>query len=174
MGMKNNTEKHFYDDASKNIIAKIKLLGMNNEDTEKAIDLAMLLRAAFKLKNVKKKTFKTKDSPEYELGYDSGGFCRIASTVFMAAMGAADWELMVIDDNQWGHGSHHFLKHRPTGKFFDLTYDQFAVKGLDVPYNLGRPANDQCATIGTDGLKFAQAAGIDIIALLKENSRKGK
>ncbi len=174
--MTEKIDENFYNQATQNILAKIRLLGMSAEDTEKAIKLATLFRAAFKLNTVKKKSFKTKDSPLYKLGYHSGGFCRIASTVFMAAMGAADWELMCIDGDKWVM-SHHYLKYRPNGKILDLTYDQFAVKGLSIPYELGHPAEDACATISAndgDGLKFAESIGIDIREMLKENSRRGK
>ena len=173
--MTKQDSKKFYDLATEKILKKIDDLGLSKEDTIKAHGYAKIFRRAFLSGAVAKTMFDEKiDLKRKNYIYYSSGFCRVSSFAFAAAMGAADWELMCIKENEWdGKTEHHYLKHVPTGKFLDLTYDQFAVNGKYVPYELGHKAN-LIPTLQTDGLTFANAAGIDMIEILKENSRHGK
>lgn len=167
--------KNFYDLATQKILKKIDELGLSKEDTIKAHSYAKIFRRAFLSDAVAKTMFNEKPDPKRKnYIYRSSGFCRVASFAFAAAMGAGNWELMCIKENEWdGKTEHHYLRHIPSGKFLDLTYDQFAIKGKYVPYELGHHAN-LVSTLQTDGLQFANAAGIDMMEILKENSRHGK
>ena len=62
--------------------------------------------------------------------------------------------------------SHHYLKHIPSGQFFDLTYDQFAIYGQTVPYEIGTPAAYRLYP-NNDIMRFADALNVDIIGMLK-------
>ena len=174
--MLDKADMEFYRKATLNVLEQINSLGMNPEDTEKAKNLASLFRSAFKLNVVKKRTFHEPEIAAAKSIYDSLGFCRISSVVFMTAMGLADWDLMFIGEEDWyGKKPHHYLRYRPTGKILDLTYDQFAHKNLKIPYENGHIANDQIyTTIMSDGKDFAKVVGLDIIELLKQNSMRGK
>lgn len=171
--MKTPEQKVFYEQATKNILARLAMLKLSKKEQNKAEELVKRFRAAFTKEEVKKATFLGPDNDMFwDLGYDSGGFCRVASISFAIAMDFHDWQLMVIDETQWpGKMSHHYLKHIPSGKFFDITYDQFAVEGLTVPYHLGQKANYSLSS--TDEThKFAKMVGIDLIKSLIET--KGK
>lgn len=171
--MKSQEKIDFYNKATKNILARLDMLNLTKEQHKKAEDLVKKFRDAFTKEEVKKATFLGPDNDMFwDLGYDSGGFCRVASISFAIAMDFHDWQLMAIDDTQWpGKMSHHYLKHIPSGKFFDLTYDQFAVDGLTVPYNLGQKAA-YSLSLQDEAHKFAKMVGIDLIKSLIET--KGK
>ena len=171
--MKDMGKKAFYESATAQILSQIDDFGLSDDDRRKAIHFTRLFREAFKYDEIKKYVFVSKNHDIWNLGYDSAGFCRIASITFSIVMGVTDWELMCVSENDWAaHASHHYLRHRPSGKFFDITYDQFAVNGFTVPYELGH-----VAVLGLQSqdmiFKFADALDIDIIQLLK-NASKGK
>ena len=65
-----------------------------------------LFREAFTYDEIKQYTFIEPGETIWDLGYDSAGFCRIASTVFSIALGFNDWKLMHINADQWD-GLHH-------------------------------------------------------------------
>ena len=170
--MKHDPEfKNFYKAATKKILARIEELGLAEQEKQKARKYVKLFRNAFLLDSVKKAILGDKYNPAIDSIYDSTGFCRISSVAFAAVMGAGDWDLMCINKRSWaGHANHHYLKHIPTGKIVDLTYDQFVN---EVPYEKGRSVQYK-GTINTDGQTFATAAGVDLLEILKENSRQGK
>jgi len=169
MSMKN--KKDFYESATAKILSDINSFGLSADDKRKAIYFTKLFREAFKYDEIKQYVFETNDRKMWDLGYDSAGFCRIASIVFSVVMGVSDWKLMCISPDNWkGSASHHYLKHVPSGKFFDITYDQFAIEGYDcIPYEAGHPAilglqpNDM-------SIRFANALDIDMLQLLKNQS----
>ena len=69
--------------------------------------------------------------------YPAQGFCEPASLALADKMGP-DWDLMEIKGRDWTGGPHFFVQHRPSGRVLDITSDQYAVRGIRVPYNLGR------------------------------------
>lgn len=136
--MMNKNKKDFFDAATVNILNQINDFGLSEKNKKKAVFFTKLFRETFKYDEIKKYLFVTPESKIWDLGYDSAGFCRVASIAFSIVMGIQDWQLMCINNNQWyGNASHHYLKHLSSGKFFDLTYDQFAIDGYIVPYELG-------------------------------------
>ena len=169
--MENIDKKALYKSATEKLLAQIHTFGLSEEDTKKAVYFTKLFREAFKYDEIKKYVFVSRERDIWDLGYDSAGFCRVASITFSVVMGVQDWELMCISEDDWSaHASHHYLKHRPSGKFFDITYDQFAVDGYDeIPYDSGHTA-----FIGLHPkdmtFKFANALDIDIYKLLKNKS----
>ena len=164
--------KHYYEQATKNIMAQLKMLNLSPDKYKRATDLVLKFRKAFTQDEVKKATFITPEDKTWNLGYDSAGFCRVASISFAVAMDFHEWQLMGIDEKSWSGGmGHHWLKHVPTGKVFDLTYDQFTVKGLKLPYHLGHEAKYNLS-LQDETHKFAKFVGIDIIQSLMENKSK--
>ncbi len=165
-------KKQFYNDATNRLLLQLNDMDLSPKDKQNAIFYTKLFREAFKYDEIKQYTFVTPESNIWDLGYDSAGFCRISSTAFSIAMGINDWKLMRVDAEQWdGNASHHYLRHIPSGKFFDLTYDQFAVEGLTVPYEIGKPAAYRLYP-NNDIMRFADALNIDIINILKGNHKR--
>ena len=171
--MKTKEQKIFYERATKNILAKLDTLNLTPEKKKKAIKLVQLFREAFTKEDVKKATFLDEENTRFwDLGYDSGGFCRVSSITFAIAMDFHDWQLMAIDKEQWpGQMGHHWLQHIPSGKVFDITYDQFAIEGLQVPYKLGKKAAYNLS-LQDETHKFAKSVGLDILKLLMETKSK--
>lgn len=164
--------KIYYKHATKKILAQLNALNLTPEKQKRATELVLKFRAAFTNDDVKKATFITPDSPIWNLGYDSAGFCRVASISFALAMGFRDWQLMSIDKDDWyGQMGHHWLKHIPTGKVFDITYDQFTVDKLKLPYHLGHKTA-YGLSMQDETHKFAKCVGIDILKLLMEDKSK--
>lgn len=164
--------KHYYEQATKNIMAQLKMLNLSPDKYKRATDLVLKFRKAFQQDAVKKATFITPDSKIWNLGYDSAGFCRVASITFALAMDFHDWQLMSINKEDWyGKMGHHWLQHVPTGKVFDITYDQFTVDGLTLPYHLGHKAAFNLS-LQDETHKFAKSVDLDIIKLLMGNNSK--
>lgn len=170
--MKLPEHKVLYEQATKNILAQLKALNLSPEKHKRAADLVFKFREAFTKDEVKKATFITPDSKIWDLGYDSAGFCRVASITFAIATDFRDWQLMAIDPTKWSGGmGHHWLQHIPTGKVFDITYDQFTVDGFKLPYHLGQHAAYNLS-LQDETHKFAKSVGLDIIKLLMDNKSK--
>ena len=164
--------KVFYEQATKNILAQLKMLNLSPEKFKRATNLVLQFRKAFQQDDVKKATFITATDKTWNLGYDSAGFCRVASITFAIAMDFHEWQLMTIGKDDWcGEMGHHWLQHIPTGKVFDITYDQFTVDNLKLPYHLGRKAAFNLS-LQDETHKFAKSVGLDIIKLLMENKSK--
>ena len=164
--MKDQVKKEFYEHATQSLLKQLNTMGLGSDEKRNAIFYTKLFRETFKYDEIKKYMFVTKESKIWDLGYDSAGFCRIASATFSLVMGVKDWELRCVDANQWhGNASHHYLRHIPSGQFFDLTYDQFAVEGLSVPYEIGTQAAYQLAH--SDIMKFTDILNIDVVGILK-------
>ena len=164
--------KVYYERATRNILARLKELNLTPEKYQQATELVVKFRKAFTSDEVKKATFITPDSKIWNLGYDSVGFCRVASISFAIAMDFHDWQLMSIDEKLWPKNmGHHWLKHIPTGKIFDITYDQFTVDGIEFPYHLGHEARF-CLSSKDEVHKFAKSVDLNLIKLLIENKSK--
>ena len=154
-------KQQFYKDATNVLLMQIDGLGLDSTKKRNAIFYTRVFREMFKMDEVKQYTFVTNENKIWDFGYDSAGFCYAASVSFAIAMGGfQEWQLMCIDGDKYaGHMDHHYLLHKPSGKFFDLTYDQFAFKNIIVPYNLGTPATYSLASHDSP-YRFARAAGI--------------
>lgn len=164
-------KKEFYKSATQNILSQLGGMGLSESDKHRATYLILLFREAFKYDELKKYVFITPQQKIWNLGYDSAGFCRVASITFAIVMGLKDWQLMCINDNQWdGNSSHHYLKHIPSGKFLDITYDQFSFEGFDVPYELGHNALFGLVP-GDMTFKFAHKLDINLLSVLKGESK---
>ena len=151
----------FYENATLNLLNQINQFGLTGKQYHDAVLYTRVFRELFKLDEVKQYTFISPENNIWDFGYDSAGFCYAASVSFAIALGGfKDWQLMCIDGDKYaGKMDHHYLMHKPTGKFFDITYDQFAIEGISVPYELGTPAMYSLSRKETQ-YKFAYAAGI--------------
>lgn len=165
--MKNQDKTALYESATKNILAQINKMNLSPEDKNKAVYYTSFFREAFKYDVIKQKTFLTRGNKIWDFGYDSAGFCYASSSVFSVIMGLDDWNLMCIDADKWpGRFSHHYLKHVPSGTFFDLTYDQFSVDGFSVPYELGERVFVHLNKKDSP-MRFAKALDIDVMGILQ-------
>ena len=168
--MKN--KKEFYESATKEILSQLDSFGLSKADKNKAVYFTKLFRGFFKCDEIKQYMFITPESKIWDFGYDSAGFCRIASISFAIVMGVKDWQLMCVNDNQWtGQASHHYLRHIPSGKFFDITYDQFVFYDKKIPYELGHITSFNLSP-GDMVWKFVtNVLNMDIIEILKKESK---
>ena len=166
--MRLKKDSNLYKQATKNILAQIDAMNLPAEKRKKAIHFVKLFREAFTKEEVKKATAlaNSKDNV-WDLGYDSGGFCRVSSITFMIAMDFHDWQLMALPEGAWKYG-HHWLQHKESGKILDLTYDQFLSP---VPYELGEKTS-MGLSLQDETHVFAKQVGLDIIKMLMET--KGK
>lgn len=168
--MRLKKDPNFYKQATKNILAQIDAMNLTPEKHKKAVRFVQLFRSAFTKDEVKKATaLANPENKQWDLGYDSAGFCRVSSIAFMVAMDFHDWQLMAVDreKGQWYY-SHHWLKHIPSGKILDLTYDQFLSP---VPYKAGEPAKPG-SFLNDETNVFAKSIGLDLKTMITQT--KGK
>jgi hypothetical protein len=166
--MRLRKDPELYKETTKKLLAKIDALHLAPEKRQKAIHFVQLFRESFTKEEVKKASFLANpENDRWDLGYDSGGFCRMASITFMFVMDFHDWQLMAIPEGKWKYG-HHWLVHKETGEIFDLTYDQFVSK---IPYEIGEPASPSM-TLQDETHAFAKSVGIDLLKTIIET--KGK
>ena len=159
-----------YKEATKKILAQIDAMHLTPEKRKRAIHFVNLFREAFTKEEVKKATALANSTDNrWDLGYDSGGFCRVSSISFMVAMDWHDWDLMAVDKEhgEWYY-SHHWLKHKPSGKILDLTYDQFLSP---VPYKAGHVVKPG-AFLTDETAAFADSVGLNLKQMIVET--KGK
>ena len=171
MNKKEKTD--FYTTATKKLLAHLSDIGLQPEDKRKAVYYTKLFREAFKYDDIKKHVFLSSKNAQWSFGYDSAGFCYASSVVFSIVTGFQNWNLMYIDSDKWrGHLPHYYLQHIESGNFFDITYDQFGIDGLTVPYEIGE-ITPFALTPGDTPFRFADALDIDLIKILKNsNPRK--
>ncbi len=159
-------KEQFYEKATQKLLATIDKMEMDKVSRMRAKNLVLRFRDSFKLPDVKQKTF----SDNYTcFTYDSDGFCYAASVDFALMMGGApDWKIKHIGES-WAHGPHHYLLHVPSNTVLDLTYDQFAVNGFEIPYNLGQTGKLVFEKDDSPA-RFAEAVGLT--PLLANNKQK--
>lgn len=137
--MMNQRERLFYDKTTYALLSTINHMGLKPKELDDASFYIKLLRMSFTDNAIKQCVFLDERNKEWDFGYDSTGFCYAASVVFAMANGLNNWNLLYLDGERW-HGAtpHFYLQHKKTGKFLDITYDQFAIKGITVvPYEKG-------------------------------------
>lgn len=166
--MKKN--QNVYESATRGLLQKPDEIVSDRSQRLRAKNLTLLFRDSFQLDSVKHATFYSDVGYDYKsFPYDSFGFCRASSFSFIALMNNPDWRLMYIDD-LWTYGPHFFVMHVPTKTPFDLTFDQYAYNGVEIPYNMGRPAK-----IDGDGknvvVRFLHSAGLDFNVAVKNIDR---
>lgn len=166
--MKPDKEK-YYEQATRNLLATIGKMKMDKIPRLRATNLALRFRDSFKLPEVKFDTFWTDLDVDLDrFTYDSDGFCRAASVNFALLMGGEpEWKLMYIGKS-WTYGPHHYLLHVPSETVLDLTYDQYANVGIDIPYRLGKPIEIDFKDERVEG-RFARA--LQLTSFLENNQK---
>lgn len=155
-----------YENATQGLLRKLDDMNLSLRDRLQAKNLTLLFRDSFKLEHVQHDTFYCEIGDNYKkFPYPSYGFCRASSFSFLAVMNNPDWKLMYIDEI-WTYGPHFFIQHAPTKTVFDLTFDQYAYHGLDIPYDLGRPVQMDYDAKNTI-TRFLHAAGFDFTQAIK-------
>ncbi len=161
-------KKEFYEKATDNILKQVASLNLTPDQQSQAVKLVHVLRESFKDDKIKKATALA-NSPDniWDLGYDSAGFCRVSSVLFMYAMeNTEDWQLMSMPEGVLDY-EHHWLMHKKTGKVLDLTYDQFAFKNQKIPYDKGeKTAPNISFDQNDDEHVFAKLVGFDLTQLV--------
>ena len=159
-------KKKFYEAATQKLLHDLDDMGLDKLSRMRAKNFVLLFRDSFKQDSVKHAAFSTEIGNDYKLfPYDSYGFCRASSLSFMALMPKKQWQLMYINEI-WVHGPHFYLRHVDSGKVFDLTFDQYEVEGLTVPYYFGRPTKPDANARHTVA-RFVNAIGLDFSVALK-------
>ena len=130
-------KERFYKAATRKLLNQLDTMKLSATERHNAKKLTLMFRIMFKNPQVKMATF----GPElnYDISmftYHADGFCKASSQSFMHLMQSPDWKLMYINET-WTFGPHHYLLHVPSRQVFDLTADQYAQYGIDIPYNMG-------------------------------------
>ncbi|MBD5400645.1 hypothetical protein HDR61_02785 [bacterium] len=155
-----------YENATQGLLRKLESMNLPLRERLQAKNLTLLFRDSFKLGRVQHDTFYSEIGYNYKkFPYPSYGFCRASSFSFLAIMNNSDWKLMYID-KIWTYGPHFFILHAPSDTIFDLTFDQYAYNGLDIPYDLGRPVQMDYDAKNTI-TRFLNAAGLDFMQAIK-------
>ena len=159
-------KQNFYDKATVSLLAQLGDMGLESQEYKNAKFYTERFRNAFKNDKVKRYVFLASNNNVWNFGYDSAGFCYAASVVFSIMNGFRNWNLMYIDETNWNGGHpHYYLQHTKTGTFFDITYDQFAIDGITVPYDKG-VKTAPALTPDDIPFKFAKILNIDFIKAL--------
>ena len=125
----------FFEASTQSLLRKLDAMKMDKMSRIRAKNFARAIRDSMLNPDVQIQTFNLR-SHQCNVGYDSVGFCRVASLSFMNLMSekntiTQDWDLFVVNGRDTDH---HFLQHRLDGAIFDLTFDQFSYNGIVVPY----------------------------------------
>lgn len=155
-----------YENATRGLLSKLDNMDLPLRERLRAKNLTLLFRDSFKQERVQHNTFYQDVGYNYRnFPYASYGFCRASSFSFLALMDNPDWQLMYID-TIWTYGPHFFIMHMPSDTVFDLTFDQYAYNGLQIPYELGRPVNMDydARNVVT---RFVHATGLDFTLATK-------
>jgi hypothetical protein len=105
------------------------------------MEIVEKLKNSFRDKNIKKEVLDYnyyKDN--LETGIDSFGFCYYACEVIYKLTGGKEkWKLICIRKSDWKEGGPHiFLKDRKTGEILDITSEQYTLRKIEIPYDLGK------------------------------------
>ena len=162
----------FYQHATNDLLNKLNMMNLSKDDKKRAGYFIRLFRDAFKRDSVKKDVFVTPRNVFWRFDYDSAGFCYVSSVVFSVVTGVQNWNLMYIDSDKWSvQIPHYYLQHVKSRIIFDLTYDQFSVKGLNIPYEIGE--HIQLSLDKDDAsFRFAKALNINFENMLKKSDIK--
>ncbi len=159
----------FYEKATQKLLKDVDSFGLSPIARMQARNFILLFRDSFKLESVKYATFYPYIGNDYKrFSYDSDGFCHAASAAFISLM-PGEWQLMYINET-WSYGPHFYIQHIKTKRVLDLTFDQYKIYNLDIPYSLGMPM-----ALGKDeqimSERFLKSTGINIIANIKNNEK---
>jgi len=129
-------KREYFELATQSLLKKLDEMRLDKMSRIRAKNFTRAIRDAMTKTYVQTQTFNLFPH-ECALCYDSLGFCRVSSLTFVNLMSEhgmlnEDWNLYVINSK---FGEHHFLKHKPDNMVFDLTFDQFTVDNIDIPYN---------------------------------------
>lgn len=105
------------------------------------IDIINILRNSFSNDNIKQQVLEENwYLKNIDSGIDSTGFCFSASEVLYRMTGGTNvWQVVSISDpRDWNNGTHYFLKRRENNEIVDITADQYILRGINIPYEIGR------------------------------------
>ena len=140
--------KKFYDDATRELIQRADTLTLGaRENNAKLIYWTEKLRGAFLDQSFRKNV----QIAYVQDNYPSAWFC-ISGSQFLSIMtgGSKVWQPMWIRQIDWAYklktnvtdpriDGHEFMRPVAGLENYDVTFDQFSVYGLSVPYELARP-----------------------------------
>lgn len=124
----------FYEQTTHTLICHIDKMGLDKTTSTQVKQFITIFRNGFKLKSVKYAVYSPDLGTDWRgINYHSYGFCRAASLSFYYLMDSKDWDLMYCD-----FFKHYYLRHKKSGVYFDITYDQYSYHGVQIPYEYGR------------------------------------
>lgn len=132
-------KRAYFEECTRSLLKQLDNMKMDKMSRLRAKSFTRAIRDAMTLRYVQVKTFKIPPR-QCSLCYDAVGFCRVSSLTFLSLMSThgeltQDWDLYVVSNEQIGE--HHFLKHKRDNTIFDLSFDQFTVDDIIVPYDAG-------------------------------------
>lgn len=115
------------------------------------------------------------DAPRKVYTYSSF-LCDTLALISEATGGNKFWRVKYISSEEWDEGPHWYLETK-SGIVFDITYDQYSVRKINIPYNLSNdftnlPLN-QIGNIGKTN-RLAQVCNIDFQGIVMKNQSKNQ
>lgn len=115
------------------------------------------------------------DAPRKFYTYSSL-MCDSLALIFEATGGNKFWRVKYISNKDWDNGPHWYLETK-SGMVFDITYDQYSVRKINIPYDLGQDyTNLPLNQIGNIAManRFAQVCNIDFQGIVMQNKSKNE
>ncbi len=110
------------------------------------------------------------DAPRQFYTYSSL-MCDSLALIFEATGGNKFWRVKYISSRDWDDGPHWYLETK-SGIVFDITYDQYSVRKIKIPYNLGQDCTNlplnQIGNIAKAN-RLAQVCNIDFQSIVMQN-----
>lgn len=104
-------------------------------------EIIRFLKEAFEQENIKSEVLE----PNWlelnkQSNINSTGFCYSASEVIYRLNGGKDnWFIKSVNDpRDWNNGTHYFLQNKHSNEILDITSDQYTLRNIEIPYELGR------------------------------------
>lgn len=129
--------QNYFDAATRKILDDVHALGGTPSQIRARHNFVESLRSSMTLPTVRMTMVPSFHQMNF---YPSQGFCESLTLAWVDKMGP-DWQVMQIRTQEWKHGPHFFARQLSTGKILDLTYDQYAVHAIVIPYSMGRPVD---------------------------------
>ena len=155
-------KRAYFEQSTRVLLERLDNMKLDKMSRIRAKSITRAIRDAMLKIPVQVSTFKITPY-QCSLCYDSLGFCRVASLAFINMMSehnhlTTEWNLYVY---KYGEDEHHFLKHGPDGEIFDLTFDQFTVERIVIPYETGHKTNIGVLDKNDPVYDFYEAAGFN-------------
>ena len=152
----------YFEESTRDLLKRLDEMQLDKISRIRAKNFTRAIRDAMTKTYVQTQTFNIFPH-QCDLNYPSLGFCRVSSLAFINLMSEHnilndEWDLYAVSNESLYH---HFLKHRPDNIVFDLTFDQFTVDGITVPYDIAHKTDIGLLNDQDPLISFYNASGFD-------------